>query len=153
MEMNRLCDLALEYEAKRSLVDELDSQLKDAKAEKEEAEAKLIQAILYAEEENGIDSLTVTAGGRKYGVSKKSYYRIPATNTDEAYQILRDLSLGDLIKETVDQKTLSSVLRAKSEEYMSEHPDSNEEFGAEFEPLLAVIDKYDKTTLSRVKAK
>jgi hypothetical protein len=153
METNHLRELALVYEARRTDAEELKAQLADANKAKDEAESALINAILSVAEQTGIDDLSVNVEGRKYSVRVKDYYSIPKDNRDEAFAILRDLGLGDLITERVDDRTLTSTLAEKREEYREENPGTNEDFPAEYEPLLAVMSTYSKPTLGRVKAK
>lgn len=153
METSRLQDLVLAYEDARSAAEELDAQAKEAKAKKDAAEAAVINAILSVAEETGIDDLSVSVEGRKYAVKVKEYYSIPKPNRDEAFQLLRELGHGDLITERVDDRTLSSEMATVREEYLAEHPDGNENYPAEYEPLVAIMNTYQKATLSRVKAK
>jgi len=153
METSQLRDLVLIYEEKRSAAEELDAQLKEANAAKTEAERNLIMAILSVAEETGIDDLSVNVEGRKYTVKVKDFFSIPKAEKDEAYRLLRELGHGDLITERVDDRTLSSEMASVMEEYRSGHPGCVEEFPAEYEPLLAVMNRYPKPSLSRVKAK
>ena len=153
METSQLRDLVLIYEEKRSAAEELDAQLKEANTAKTEAERNLIMAILSVAEETGIDDLSVNVEGRKYTVKVKEFFSIPKAEKDEAYRLLRELGHGDLITERVDDRTLSSEMASVMEEYRSGHPGCVEEFPAEYEPLLAVMNRYPKPSLSRVKAK
>lgn len=153
MEASQLRDLVLTYEDKRGIAEDLDAQLKEANAAKTEAERNLIMAILSVAEETGIDDLSVNVEGRKYSVKVKDYFSIPKAEKDEAYRLLRELGHGDLITERVDDRTLSSEMASVMEEYRNVHPDSSEEFPVEYEPLLAVMNRYPKPSLSRIKAK
>lgn len=153
MEASQLRDLVLTYEDKRGIAEDLDAQLKEANAAKTEAERNLIMAILSVTEETGIDDLSVNVEGRKYSVKVKDYFSIPKAEKDEAYRLLRELGHGDLITERVDDRTLSSEMASVMEEYRNVHPDSSEEFPVEYEPLLAVMNRYPKPSLSRIKAK
>ena len=153
MEVSQLRDLVLAYEDKRGIAEDLDAQLKEANAAKTEAERNLIMAILSVAEETGIDDLSVNVEGRKYSVKVKDYFSIPKAEKDEAYRLLRELGHGDLITERVDDRTLSSEMASVMEEYRNVHPDSAEEFPVEYEPLLAVMNRYPKPSLSRIKAK
>ena len=153
METTRLQDLVLAYEEARSAAEELDAQLKEAKAKKDAAENAVITAILSVAEETGIDDLSVSVEGRKYAVKVKEYYSIPKPNRDEAFQLLRELGHGDLITERVDDRTLSSEMATVREEYLADHPDGDEKYPAAYEPLLAIMTTYTKPSLSRVKTK
>jgi hypothetical protein len=153
MEMAKINNLAREYEEARSLADELKAELEEANKQKASAELALINEILTVAEATGIDDLTATVDGRKYSVKTKDYYSIPKENRDEAFQLLRDLGHGDLITERVDDRTLTSEMATVREEYRSECPESEEDYPAEYEPLLAIMKVYNKPTLGRVKAK
>ena len=153
MEVSQVKDLVLSYEAIRSVCDELDEKIKEAKAQKEDAEKKLIMAILDIEEKTGIDDLKVKVEGRNYGVKVKDYFSIPSTDRVAAYQLLKDLGHGDIVVERVDDRTLSKEMSTVIEEYRAGHPDSVEEFPAEYEELLTHMNRYPKPSLSRVMAR
>ena len=151
MEMSQVNDLVLSYEAIRSVYDELDEKLKEVKAQKDDAEKKLIMAIMDMEEKTGADHVTVNFAGRKYGVKVKDYFSIPAADKAEAYQILRDLGRDDLF--TVTPQTLNKGIAEVIATYRADNPDSAEEFPAEYEELLAHMNRYPKPSLSRVMAR
>ena len=153
MEMSQVKDLVLSYEAIRSVCDELDEKIKEAKAQKEDAEKKLIMAILDIEEKTGIDDLKVKVEGRNYSVRVKNYFRIPKAEQAVAFQLLKELGKGDIVVEKVDERTLTKEMEYESEKYRVNHPDSAEEFPAEYEELLAHMERYDKPSLSRVMAR
>lgn len=139
-------ELVTRYETLRSQCDSLEDDLKMLKAEKTTAEAQVISAILGLAEATGADDLTVRVGAYKYGATVKEYYRIPKAARDEAFPLLRELGLGDLITEQVNDKTLSSELAGVLED------NGGEELPPEYEPLLAHLERYSKPSLSRRKA-
>lgn len=143
----------LEYEAAKSLCDELDEQLKEAKAQKDRAEKDVIMALLEIEERTGIDDLKVKVADRNYGVKQKDFFSIPATDRAEAYRLLKELGHGDIVVERVDDRTLSNEMAAVIAAYRAEHPHSEEEFPAEYEELLSHMKRFMKPSLSRVIAK
>jgi len=153
MEMTQVNNLAAEYEAIRSVYDELEEKLKEAKAQKDDAEKKLIMAILDMEEKTGADHVTVNFAGRNYSVKKKDYFRIPKAEQDVAFQLLKELGKGDIVVEKVDDRTLTKEMEYESAEYRKNHPDSAEDFPAEYEELLAHMERYTKPSLSRVMAR
>ena len=153
MEASQLRDLVTVYEERRSIAEELDEEAKAAKAERDKAENDLINAILAVAEETGIDDLSVTAEGRKYSVRMKDYYTIPKANRDEAYELLRELGHGDLITEKVDDRTLSKEMAEVAAAYRAENPDGAEDFPGEYEPLMAMLNRYSKPSLGRVIAR
>ena len=140
------------YETLRGQAEEIEKGLKELKAQRDAAEHAVIAALLDAMEQTGIDDLTVKVGGFKYGASAKEYYGIPKAEQDAAFPLLRELGMGDLIVEKVDDRTLSKELRDISEAYREQHPNSIENFPAEYEPLLTHLNRYPKPQLSRRKA-
>ena len=153
MEMSQIKDLVLTYEATRSVCDELDEKMKEARAQRDDAEKKLIMAILDVEEKTGIDDLKVKVEGRNYGVKVKDFFSIPSADRVAAYQLLKDLGHGDIVVERVDERTLSKEMAGVIEEYREKHPNSAEEFPAEYEELLSHMNRYPKPSLSRVMAR
>lgn len=144
--------LVTKYEALRGQYEEMDKAVKELKAQKDAAEKEVISALLDVAEKTGVDDLTVKVGIYKYAASVKDYFSITQAEKDEAYPLLRDLGMGDLIVEKVDDRTLSSSLREVMEAYRAANPESTEQFPAEYEPLLAHLNRYPKTTLTRRKA-
>jgi hypothetical protein len=54
----------------------------------------------------------VVIDGRRYGLTIKTYFIIPADRKHDVYEALRDLGQGDLIQEKVDHRTLTKTLEA-----------------------------------------
>lgn len=153
MEVAQIKDLVLNYEAVRSVYDELNERLEEARKNKEAAEKAVVMAILDVAERTGIDDLKVKVEGRNYGVKVKDFFSIPKADRAEAYQLLKELGHGDLVVEKVDDRTLSNEMAGVIEQFRAEHPDSIEEFPAEYEPLLAHMNRFPKPSLTRVMAR
>ena len=132
------------YEALREQADDLAEQLKEINARKDAAEADVISAIMDAQEQTGVEGLRVGYEGRNYSVTTKSYYTIPKAKKDEAFEAMRDLGMGDLIQEKVDDRTLTKELEAAAE--------SNRFWEDEYSELLDQLTVYTKSALRRVKA-
>ena len=145
MQMTGIAVKIAAYERLREQADELKEQLSELNARKDAAEADVISAILDAQEQAGVEALRVNHEGRNYSVSTKSYYSIPKANKDAAFEELRNLGMGDLIQEKVDDRTLSKELETVYEEHGCQFPE-------EYEPLFGWLTQYDKSTLRRVKA-
>lgn len=152
-EFAQIKDLVLDYEAIRSVYDELNTKLGEAKTKKEAAEKAVVMAILNVAEKTGIDDLKVKVEGRNYGVKVKDFFSIPKADRADAYRLLKDLGHGDLVVETVDDRTLSNEMAEVIADYRKAHPNSTEEFPAEYEALLTHMNRYPKATLSRVMAR
>lgn len=153
MEFGQIKDLVLNYEAVRSVYDELNERLEEARKNKEAAEKAVVMAILDVAERTGIDDLKVNVEGRNYGVKVKDFFSIPKADRAEAYQLLKELGHGDLVVEKVDDRTLSNEMAGVIEQFRAENPDSVEEFPAEYEPLLAHMNRFPKPSLTRVMAR
>ena len=115
--------------------------------------ADVISAIMDAQEQTGVEGLRVGYEGRNYSVKVKDFFTIPKADQAEAYQILKDLGHGDIVVEKVDDRTLSKEMATVIEAYRTGHPNSTEEFPAEYEELLSHMNRYSKPSLSRVMAR
>ena len=144
--------LVEQYETLRAQAEELEGELKELKSQRDAAEREVIRALLDAMEQTGVDDLTVKVGGYKYGASAKEYYSIPKEAQAEAFPLLRELNMGDLIVERVDDRTLSKELRDVMDLYAATHPEEAGRFPMEYEPLLAQLKRYVKPALTRRKA-
>lgn len=133
------------YEALREQADELAAQLKEINSRKDAAEADVIGAILDAQEQTGVAGLRINYDGRNYSVSAKSYYTIPKANRDAAFEEMRNLGMGDLIQEKVDDRTLTKELEGVFEEHGGQYPE-------EYDALFDFLNSYSKSALRRVKA-
>lgn len=126
--------LALRYEQKRALKEELEEQAKDARADFESAEIEFYMAL----EAMGMD--TYDAGDYRYTRDTKPYYR-PAIDGEKFYRVLRENGLGDIIKETVNANTLNATFREIADMHDGELPDW----------LSPIVSVYDKARMSRRK--
>lgn len=133
------------YESLREAAETAKAALSEINKQLDAAEADVITAILDAQEETGVEGLRVGYEGRNYSVTTKSYYTIPKAKKDEAFEAMRDLGMGDLIQEKVDDRTLTKELEAVREDHDGELPD-------EYAPLLDMVSTYTKSALRRVKA-
>lgn len=151
-EFNRVEGLVARYEALKAQYDELNSAAEEAKKQASQAKTEVVRAILDVAEQTGVDDLTVTVGAYKYGATVKEFFGITKAEQDEAFPLLRELGLGDLIVEKVDDRTLSKELAEVRDQYAALHPDEAGSFPAEYEPLLIHLNRYTKADLSRRKA-
>ena len=132
------------YEALREQADELKAQLDALNKRKDAAEAEVITAILDIKEQTGAENMRIEYEGRNYSVTVKNYYTIPKPKRDEAFEVMRNLGMGDLIQEKVDDRTLTKELESVFEENGCTYP---EEYG----PLFENLSSYSKSALRRVK--
>jgi len=133
------------YESLREQADELAAQLKELNARKDAAEADVIGAILDAQEQTGVEGLRISYEGRNYSVTVKNYYTIPKANRDAAFETMRNLGMGDLIQEKVDDRTLTKELEGVYENMGGMFPE-------EYDTLFCSLSTYSKSALRRVKA-
>lgn len=151
-EVNRVEALVAKYETLKAQYDELDGATKEAKKQADAAKAEVVRAILDVAEQTGVDDLTITVGAYKYGATVKEFFGITKAEQDEAFPLLRELGMGDLITERVDNRTLSKELTEVLAAYAAEHPEEAGQFPAEYEPLLVHLSRYTKDDLTRRKA-
>ena len=133
------------YESLREAVDAAKAALSELNKQLDAAEADVIAAILDAQEQTGVEGLRVGYEGRNYSVTVKNYYTIPKPKRDAAFEVMRNLGMGDLIQEKVDDRTLTKELESVFEENGCTYP---EEYG----PLFENLSSYSKSALRRVKA-
>ncbi|MDL2205386.1 hypothetical protein LJC33_00560 [Eubacteriales bacterium OttesenSCG-928-N13] len=135
---NKIRSLATLKAEKRRLAE----QTKDVGAQIEEQEREITSAMLDMAETAGlscVDDFAVTVDGRRYSTVTKPYYSIPAEQRDQAFRALKELGLGDLVVERVDDRALTKVLMELSESAGGELPD---EYGA------IPVRFYEKMTIS-----
>lgn len=145
MKMDTIATKIAAYEALRSQADEMKEQLTELNKRKEAAEDEAIAAILDAMDESGADDLSVGYEGLKYSVTVKTMYAIPKASRDAAFEEMRNLGMGDLIQEKVDDRTLTKELQTVLEENGGVLPE-------EYDGLAECLTQYDKKTLNRRKA-
>lgn len=133
------------YEALRAQADQLKETLSELNRQKDAAEAEVISTLLDLQDDLGIDKFSMTVDGRKYSISVKHYFSITKAERDAAYPLLRDLGMGDLITEKVDDRTLTKELTTAADENGGVLPE-------DFAELMEHVSAYDKPSLSRVKA-
>ena len=144
MQMDTIAQKIAVYEELREQADAAKEELAELNRQKDAAEAEVISAMLDMEEETGT-SVRIGYDGRNYSVSARNFYSIPKASRDLAFDQLRNLGMGDLIQEKVDDRTLTKELDTVFEENGCAFPE-------EYSPLFALLNQYSKTTLRRVKA-
>lgn len=135
----------LNYETLRAKAEKAKDQLEELKKLQDAAEAEVISAILDMQEETGVQDIRVRYDNRNYSVIVKNYYGIPKLNRDAAFEAMRNLGMGELIQEKVDDRTLTKELESVREGNEGKIPD-------EFGDFMDLLTTYPKSTLRRVKA-
>ena len=145
MSTSAIGKLIEEYENLRTESEEKKAELDALNKRRDAAEGAVITAILDAQEQTGVEGLRVGWDGRNYSVTVKNYYTIPKPNRDAAYEAMRNLGMGDLITEKVDDRSLTKELEEVFEENGCMYPE-------EYIPLFQLMNNYVKTALRRVRA-
>lgn len=121
---------------------QLSEQTKENNAQIEQAERTIISAMLDMAEAAGLpspDDFSIVVDGRKYGVVVHPHYSIRAEDRDTAYAALRDVGLGDLIVERVDERSLTRALTQIADDAGGALPEA---YG------VIPLQQYDKITIS-----
>lgn len=130
-EVNILSTAIRRFEALREEQAAQKERLAVLTAQVGEAETEIIRQLLDLAEAMGAGSARVTVDGRNYSVSEATYYRIPKAARDTAFPALRQLGMGYLIQEKVDDRTLTRELALRAEEHGGQLPEEYEALGLE----------------------
>ena len=113
MTVEALSGAIANLQALKDRKDELKELVSENNKQIEQAEKDIIAGLMDLAEAAGLEdpaSITVDVEGRRYGLSIKRYYSINKDNKQEAFAMLREAGLGDLIVERVDDWTLTNTL-------------------------------------------
>lgn len=102
--------------------DALADQTKENNKAIQEARDALAQAMIDAEMPK------VSRNGFLYSLQDKTKYNKKACDDEEFFNVLEENGLGDLIKRTVDTRTLSSAMAAAVEENDGVLPEEYEDY-------------------------
>ena len=102
--------------------DALADQTKENNKAIQEARDALAQAMIDAEVPK------VSRNGFLYSLQDKTKYNKKACDDEEFFNVLEENGLGDLIKRTVDARTLSSAMAAAVEENDGVLPEEYEDY-------------------------
>lgn len=113
-----------------------------------EARSALAQAMIDAE------SPRISRGGYMYSLGEKTEYSKRGCGEDEFFDFLRSIGLGDIIKPSVNARTLNSAMKETigtlREEAEAELDDGDAEIASdwvpeEFAPFISAYSYYDVT--------
>lgn len=141
MTVEALSGAIANLQALKDRKDELKELVSENNKQIEQAEKDIIAGLMDLAEAAGLEdpaSITVDVEGRRYGLSIKRYYSINKDNKHEAFAMLREAGLGDLIVERVDDRTLTNTLS----EMLDEDGDLPENLAA------IPMSVYEKTTIT-----
>lgn len=91
----------------------LEADLDEVKARIRQNEQEIISAITDLAVQSGTDdpeSMSVTIGGRRYGVTQKTYYRVKAADKAAVMETLRERGYGDLITTNLNEKAMTAAI-------------------------------------------
>lgn len=119
-----------QYKELLDIKDQLADQTKENNKKIQEARDALAKAMIDAEMPK------VSRNGFLYSLQDKTKYNKKACDDEEFFSVLEENGLGDLIKRTVDARTLSSAMAAAAEENDGILPE-------EYEAYINVYQFYD----------
>lgn len=138
-----LSSTLIAFEMAREEKAKMEAAAKEAGARASALEEEAIRLILDLAEQAGSDRLSVVVNARRYSVSQKDYWSIPAAAREEVFPALREIGYGYLIQERVDDRSLTNTLNSIQEENGGTLPDD----------LAALpMSRYTKTALSSRRA-
>lgn len=100
-------------EEDKKLKTALEADLDEVKARIRQNEQDIISAITDLAVQSGTDdpeSMSVTVGGRRYGVTQKTYYRVKAADKAAVMDALRKRGYGDLITTNLNEKAMTAAI-------------------------------------------
>lgn len=127
--MSKLSDYAKELADADLLVKELTAKLDDAKSKREEITELFIKEM----QDQDLTEVSVDGIGKKFIVRKDTYANYLVENKDNVFNALRDMGVGDIIKEDVNPKTFNSTIKTILEENNGVLPDCLSEYVNLFE--------------------
>ena len=105
--MSKISDLAKELTEADALVKELSDKLDDAKSKREEISNKLSNEM----QEQDLFEVSVDGINKKFILRKETYANYLVENKEKVFNGLRQVGMGDIIKEDVNNKTFNSTIR------------------------------------------
>lgn len=105
--MSKISDLAKELTAADILVKELSDKLDVAKSKKEEISEQLSKEM----QEQDLFEVSVDGLNKKFILRKETYANYLVENKEKVFDGLRQVGMGDIIREDVNNKTFNSTIR------------------------------------------
>ena len=121
-----LFDLLDRYNSLLARKEELAALTTENNKEIEVARAELANAMIDEEVEK------ITRNGYSFSVGEKVHYTKKGGVDEALYEALRDDGLGDIIRETVNPRTLQATMKELAERNDGELPEQYREFIAEY---------------------
>lgn len=133
---NAMYELAERYKALRDEKKKAEDYLKEVASEKDKAEKELFDLMIQTETEN------FTRKGTRFSVTIKTRASAKAGSKDELFAALRAHGYGDLVVETVNANSLTSLVKELKEANEQEVP----------KRIADVVNLYDQSSVSVTKS-
>jgi len=127
MAMDRIFELADRYKELKEEKDALQGKLKELNKQLEKTNDELTAEMVDNELQN------FQRGDRTFYLQTKLHAHDLKDKRDQLYEVLRKEGYGDLIKETVNPKTLESFVREQIEENEGDLPEWIREYVSVYE--------------------
>ena len=106
--MSKISEIGKKLVDADNLVKELTAKLDDAKKLREDLSNKLADEM----QEQDLFEASVNELGKKFILRKETYASYLVDNKQDVFEGLRELGLGDIIKEDVNNKTFNATIKA-----------------------------------------
>ena len=116
--MSRLADLGKEdYEVDKQ-IGELNEQVDNLKAKREE----LLNRLVAEMREEDLPEFSVEGINKRFALKTDQYASYLVENQEKVFEALRDLGYDGIIKETINNKTLNSTIKELTDSGSRELP-------------------------------
>lgn len=116
--MSRLADLGKEYYEVDKQIGELNEQVDNLKAKREE----LLNRLVAEMREEDLPEFSVEGINKRFALKTDQYASYLVENQEKVFEALRDLGYDGIIKETINNKTLNSTIKELTDSGSRELP-------------------------------
>lgn len=116
--MSRLADLGKEYYEVDKQIGELNEQVDNLKAKREE----LLNRLVAEMREEDLPEFSVEGINKRFALKTDQYASYLVENQEQVFEALRDLGYDGIIKETINNKTLNSTIKELTDSGSRELP-------------------------------
>lgn len=116
--MSRLADLGKEYYEVDKQIGELNEQVDNLKAKREE----LLNRLVAEMREEDLPEFSVEGINKRFALKTDQYASYLVENQEKVFEALRDLGYDGIIKETINNKTLNSTIKELTDSGSKELP-------------------------------
>lgn len=116
--MSRLADLGKEYYEVDKQIGELNEQVDNLKAKREELLNRLVDEM----REEDLPEFSVEGINKRFALKTDQYASYLVENQEQVFEALRDLGYDGIIKETINNRTLNSTIKELTDSGSRELP-------------------------------